>query len=118
MEDPCSKNWEIISRGIAGDIRDPQSKLVCCRLVGDIYLQALVVRGFAKVSQCSPETGASLGVLYNTSFAPDTQGALNQRLKHPPVGVVWKLGEGVPSQVSSSSLDYGSKLRGLSPTTD
>ncbi|GFR14991.1 hypothetical protein TNCT_681691 [Trichonephila clavata] len=79
MEDPCSKNWEIISRGIAGDIRDPQSKFVCCRLAEDIYLQALFVRGFAKVSQCSPETRARLGVLYNTAFARDTQGALNQR---------------------------------------
>ncbi|GBN86453.1 hypothetical protein AVEN_240811-1 [Araneus ventricosus] len=30
--------------------------------------------------------------------------------KRPPVGVAWKLGEGVPAQVSSS--DRGSKLRG------
>ncbi|GFY14555.1 hypothetical protein TNCV_4827591 [Trichonephila clavipes] len=31
------------------------------------------------------------------------------RLKRPSVGVVWKLGEGVPTQVSSSSLDHGSE---------
>ncbi|GBM79301.1 hypothetical protein AVEN_9937-1 [Araneus ventricosus] len=30
------------------------------------------------------------------------------------VGVVWKFGEGVPAQVSSSSSDGGSKLRGPS----
>ncbi|GBN40174.1 hypothetical protein AVEN_159704-1 [Araneus ventricosus] len=34
--------------------------------------------------------------------------------KRPPVGVAWKLGEGVSAQVSSSSSDRGSKLRGLS----
>ncbi|GFY17856.1 hypothetical protein TNCV_1075911 [Trichonephila clavipes] len=28
-------------------------------------------------------------------------------------GVVWKLEEGVPAQMPSSSLDYGSRLRGL-----
>ncbi|GFW43726.1 hypothetical protein TNCV_4770751 [Trichonephila clavipes] len=27
--------------------------------------------------------------------------------RRPPVGVVWKLGGGVPAQVSSSSLDHG-----------
>ncbi|GBM55721.1 hypothetical protein AVEN_196616-1 [Araneus ventricosus] len=32
--------------------------------------------------------------------------------KRPPVGVAWKFGEGVPVQVSSSSSDRGSKLRG------
>ncbi|GFW40837.1 hypothetical protein TNCV_4368851 [Trichonephila clavipes] len=36
-------------------------------------------------------------------------------LKRPPVGVVWKLGEAVPAQVSSTSIDHGSKLRGPSP---
>ncbi|GFW04167.1 uncharacterized protein TNCV_2669321 [Trichonephila clavipes] len=35
------------------------------------------------------------------------------RLKRPPVGVVWKLGEEFP--VSPSLLDHGSKLRGPSP---
>ncbi|GFV38215.1 hypothetical protein TNCV_4792011 [Trichonephila clavipes] len=35
-------------------------------------------------------------------------------LELPPVGVVC-LGEGVPAQVSSTSLDHGSKLRGPSP---
>ncbi|GFU52947.1 uncharacterized protein TNCV_1142411 [Trichonephila clavipes] len=30
-------------------------------------------------------------------------------------GVVWYLGEGMPAQVSSTSLDHGSKLRGTSP---
>ncbi|GBN99027.1 hypothetical protein AVEN_268339-1 [Araneus ventricosus] len=34
--------------------------------------------------------------------------------KLPPVGVAWKFGEGVPSQVSSSSSDCVSKLRGPS----
>ncbi|GBM26536.1 hypothetical protein AVEN_245261-1 [Araneus ventricosus] len=34
--------------------------------------------------------------------------------KHPPVGVARKFGEGVPAQVSSSSSDRGSKLRGPS----
>ncbi|GFW65548.1 hypothetical protein TNCV_3549711 [Trichonephila clavipes] len=29
--------------------------------------------------------------------------------------LVWKSGEGVPAQVSSSSLDHGSKLQGPSP---
>ncbi|GFT11865.1 hypothetical protein TNCV_1923791 [Trichonephila clavipes] len=29
------------------------------------------------------------------------------RLKRPSVGGLWKLGEGVSAQVSSSSLDYG-----------
>ncbi|GFY11994.1 hypothetical protein TNCV_4974941 [Trichonephila clavipes] len=37
-----------------------------------------------------------------------------RELKRPPAGVVvWR--EGVPAQVSSSSLDHGSRLRGLSP---
>ncbi|GBM18459.1 hypothetical protein AVEN_66819-1 [Araneus ventricosus] len=35
-------------------------------------------------------------------------------VKRPPVGVAWKFGEGVPAQVSSSSSDRGSKLRGPS----
>ncbi|GFX10278.1 hypothetical protein TNCV_1866751 [Trichonephila clavipes] len=34
-----------------------------------------------------------------------------RELKHPPVGVVWKLGEEVSAQVPSSSLDHGSKLQ-------
>ncbi|GBM06656.1 hypothetical protein AVEN_190875-1 [Araneus ventricosus] len=34
--------------------------------------------------------------------------------KRYPVGVEWKFGEGVPAQVSSSSSDHGSKLRGPS----
>ncbi|GFW44314.1 hypothetical protein TNCV_1747431 [Trichonephila clavipes] len=29
--------------------------------------------------------------------------------KHPPVGVVWKIREELPAQVSSSSRDHGSK---------
>ncbi|GBL83992.1 hypothetical protein AVEN_23495-1 [Araneus ventricosus] len=33
-------------------------------------------------------------------------------VKRPPVGVAWNFGEGVPAQVSSSSSDRGSKLRG------
>ncbi|GFX08638.1 hypothetical protein TNCV_4171371 [Trichonephila clavipes] len=37
------------------------------------------------------------------------------RLKHPPVGTMRKLGEVVPAQVPSSSLDHGSKLRDSSP---
>ncbi|GFS71448.1 hypothetical protein TNCV_5051521 [Trichonephila clavipes] len=39
------------------------------------------------------------------------------RSKHPTIGVMGKLGERVPDQVSSSSLDLGSKLRGSSPVT-
>ncbi|GFV36118.1 hypothetical protein TNCV_4964661 [Trichonephila clavipes] len=35
------------------------------------------------------------------------------RLKPPPVDAVWKSGERVPAQISSSSLDHESKLRGL-----
>ncbi|GBM30764.1 hypothetical protein AVEN_30585-1 [Araneus ventricosus] len=34
--------------------------------------------------------------------------------KRPPIGVARKFGEGVPVQVSSSSSDHGSKLRGSS----
>ncbi|GBN67711.1 hypothetical protein AVEN_134088-1 [Araneus ventricosus] len=34
--------------------------------------------------------------------------------KRLPVGVAWKFGEGVPAQVSPSSSDCGSKLRGPS----
>ncbi|GBM30663.1 hypothetical protein AVEN_203326-1 [Araneus ventricosus] len=34
--------------------------------------------------------------------------------KRPPVGVAWKFEEGVPVQMSSSSSDCGSKLRGPS----
>ncbi|GBN23833.1 hypothetical protein AVEN_267270-1 [Araneus ventricosus] len=34
--------------------------------------------------------------------------------KRPPAGVVWKFGQGVPAQVSSSSFDLYSKLRDLS----
>ncbi|GFW34101.1 hypothetical protein TNCV_287841 [Trichonephila clavipes] len=36
-------------------------------------------------------------------------------LKRSPVGVVWKLGEGVSAQASFSSRDHGSKLRDPSP---
>ncbi|GFW69336.1 uncharacterized protein TNCV_486851 [Trichonephila clavipes] len=32
-------------------------------------------------------------------------------LKRPPIGVVWKLGDEMPAQVWSLSLDHGSKLR-------
>ncbi|GFS52467.1 hypothetical protein TNCV_4851401 [Trichonephila clavipes] len=39
----------------------------------------------------------------------------HQKFKRPPVTVVWWLGEGMPAQVSSSSLDDGSELRGPSP---
>ncbi|GFV88558.1 hypothetical protein TNCV_1243681 [Trichonephila clavipes] len=30
------------------------------------------------------------------------------KLKHPPVGVVWKLGEGMPAWVLALSLDHDS----------
>ncbi|GFS98744.1 uncharacterized protein TNCV_2591891 [Trichonephila clavipes] len=40
---------------------------------------------------------------------------LSRAETRPPVGVAWKLGEGVPAQVSPTSLDHGSKLRGPSP---
>ncbi|GFU97811.1 uncharacterized protein TNCV_2532831 [Trichonephila clavipes] len=32
------------------------------------------------------------------------------KLKRPPIGVMWKLGEGMPAQMTSWSLDQGSKL--------
>ncbi|GFV10757.1 hypothetical protein TNCV_1755951 [Trichonephila clavipes] len=35
---------------------------------------------------------------------------------YPPIGLVWKLGEGEPVKISSLSLDSGSKLRGTFPT--
>ncbi|GFX43786.1 hypothetical protein TNCV_4110651 [Trichonephila clavipes] len=31
------------------------------------------------------------------------------RPKHPPIGMLWKLGEEMPAQVASTSLDHGSK---------
>ncbi|GBL85800.1 hypothetical protein AVEN_63142-1 [Araneus ventricosus] len=37
-----------------------------------------------------------------------------QRPERPPAGAVRKCGDGVPAQVSSSSSDRGSKLRGQS----
>ncbi|GFV80172.1 hypothetical protein TNCV_1477341 [Trichonephila clavipes] len=37
------------------------------------------------------------------------------RLKHPHIGVLRNSEEEMPVQVSSSSLDYGSKLRDMSP---
>ncbi|GFW99060.1 alpha-2 adrenergic receptor [Trichonephila clavipes] len=37
------------------------------------------------------------------------------RLKRTPVGMMWKLGEEVPVQVSSPSLDRSSELRGPPP---
>ncbi|GFX29479.1 hypothetical protein TNCV_4498741 [Trichonephila clavipes] len=37
------------------------------------------------------------------------------RLNSSPVGVMWKLEEGVPAEASSSSLDHGLNLRGPSP---
>ncbi|GFS60175.1 hypothetical protein TNCV_2826861 [Trichonephila clavipes] len=36
-------------------------------------------------------------------------------IHNPQVGVKWKLGEEVPVQEFSSSIDHVSKLRGLSP---
>ncbi|GFT11404.1 hypothetical protein TNCV_1144681 [Trichonephila clavipes] len=36
------------------------------------------------------------------------------RLRRTLFGVMWKLGDGVPAQVSSS-FDHGKKLRGSSP---
>ncbi|GFV86486.1 kinesin-like protein [Trichonephila clavipes] len=43
--------------------------------------------------------------------------ALNpSRRKRPPIDMVGKLRERVPAQMSSSSLDHVSKLRGPSPT--
>ncbi|GFU97812.1 hypothetical protein TNCV_2532841 [Trichonephila clavipes] len=55
----------------------------------------------------------------STTEEPSCKGArctLNTlRLKRTPVDVAWQLGEGVPAQESSSSLDNDSKLRGPSP---
>ncbi|GFT61224.1 hypothetical protein TNCV_1613781 [Trichonephila clavipes] len=39
----------------------------------------------------------------------------DENWKSPPVSLVRKLAERVPGEVSFSSLDYGSKLRGSSP---
>ncbi|GFV52480.1 transposable element Tc1 transposase [Trichonephila clavipes] len=39
----------------------------------------------------------------------------HSQLKRPTVDLIWKLGEGSAAQVTSSSLDIGSKLRGPSP---
>ncbi|GFW26481.1 hypothetical protein TNCV_1164171 [Trichonephila clavipes] len=36
-------------------------------------------------------------------------------VQSPPVGVMWKFGEGLAAQVSFSSLSHGSKLRDSSP---
>ncbi|GBM17220.1 hypothetical protein AVEN_223771-1 [Araneus ventricosus] len=40
-----------------------------------------------------------------------------RRIKSPPTGVMWKFGEQVAAQVSSSSSDLGSKLRGPTPVS-
>ncbi|GBN07393.1 hypothetical protein AVEN_10064-1, partial [Araneus ventricosus] len=54
----------------------------------------------------------------STEDPPCTRGLLHAKsyvvAKRPPAGVAWKLGEGVPAQVPSSSSDRGSKLRGPS----
>ncbi|GFT75079.1 hypothetical protein TNCV_2244591 [Trichonephila clavipes] len=52
---------------------------------------------------------------FGFSAAEDPQHVNLSRLKCNSVDMVWKLGEDVPAQVSSSSLDRGSKLRGSSP---
>ncbi|GBM92342.1 hypothetical protein AVEN_116794-1, partial [Araneus ventricosus] len=54
--------------------------------------------------------------LYILSSPPAVGGRGGQVVgaKRPPVGVVPNFGEGVPAQVSSSSSDRGSKLRGPS----
>ncbi|GFW37723.1 hypothetical protein TNCV_4629281 [Trichonephila clavipes] len=41
-----------------------------------------------------------------------SEGKICRELKRPPVDVVWDSGKWEPTQVSSSSLDHGSKLRG------
>ncbi|GFT60891.1 hypothetical protein TNCV_3616121 [Trichonephila clavipes] len=57
------------------------------------------------------ETGAAEDPLYRGGRCK-----LNLlRLKRLLVGVVWKLGEKVPDQMSSTSLNHGSKLRASSP---
>ncbi|GBN56999.1 hypothetical protein AVEN_923-1 [Araneus ventricosus] len=38
---------------------------------------------------------------------------LKSRIKSPPVGVTWKSGKRMLTQVSYSSSDHGSKVRGL-----
>ncbi|GBM41322.1 hypothetical protein AVEN_241482-1 [Araneus ventricosus] len=40
-----------------------------------------------------------------------------RRCKRPPIGVALKFGEGVPAQMSSSSSNRDSKLRGPSPNS-
>ncbi|GFS61718.1 hypothetical protein TNCV_2169471 [Trichonephila clavipes] len=51
-----------------------------------------------------------------TSFELTFKPASKDRLKRSPVDVVGKLGEDVPAQVSSLSLNHGSKLRDPSVT--
>ncbi|GFT71953.1 hypothetical protein TNCV_2515931 [Trichonephila clavipes] len=54
-------------------------------------------------------------VLLNTRRAEASDARENCRGIVPPVDVEWKLGYGVPAQLSSSLLDHGSKIRCLSP---
>ncbi|GBN18520.1 hypothetical protein AVEN_163572-1 [Araneus ventricosus] len=50
----------------------------------------------------------------STEYLPCMGPKSNVVAKRPPVGVTGKFGEGVPAQVSFSSSDRGSKLRGPS----
>ncbi|GFU62833.1 hypothetical protein TNCV_4279161 [Trichonephila clavipes] len=54
---------------------------------------------------------SSIPVLLKTHLAEEANYVKSVELKRHPVDVEWKLGEGVPAQVSSSSLDHGSKRR-------
>ncbi|GFT31848.1 transposable element Tcb2 transposase [Trichonephila clavipes] len=51
----------------------------------------------------------------STTKDPQCRAAMHVRSVESSNGVVWSLGEGMPAHVSSTSLDYGSKLRGSSP---
>ncbi|GBM23697.1 hypothetical protein AVEN_257614-1 [Araneus ventricosus] len=56
----------------------------------------------------STEDPSCMGLLHAKSYIV---------AKRPPVGMAWKFGEGAPAQVSSSSADRGSKLRGPSQSS-
>ncbi|GBN94810.1 hypothetical protein AVEN_105148-1 [Araneus ventricosus] len=70
------------------------------------------------VARSRPRDWRVAGPKPDSTEVPPCMGPLHPKsyvvAKRPPVGVAWKLGEGVPAQASSSSSDRGSKLRGQS----
>ncbi|GFU89635.1 hypothetical protein TNCV_4599471 [Trichonephila clavipes] len=83
------------------------------------YLCGFRLVSLPNLCASTPMTGRNLFLvpLWKTSFPQTLCGHSNPmiKLKCHPAGVVRKLEEGVPAQVSSSSLDHGSKLQGPSP---